>query len=156
MAVVILAIVVCFLVILKRLGLMPHFVFSWDLVWRIFVYILLLLGALTVAVKSWSIVVVVARLPRRWLVSPSANPIIDVVSTAALAVALYGIWKWKKWGAYLVLLRLAFTVALQIFVYRSLHWQLFRNYTGMENVLADLWGAVMWIIAFCLTWKHFT
>jgi len=110
---------------------------------------------LTVVLKTWSIVVVVAHLPTCWLVSPSATPIIAVVSTATLALALYGVWRWRKCGAYLVLLRLAFTVGVQVFVYRSLHWQLFRNYTGMENVIADWWGAFMWIIACSLTWKHF-
>ena len=111
---------------------------------------------LTVVVKTWSVVVVLAQLPPRWLVSPSANPVIDVFSTAVLVLALYGVWRWRKWGAYLVLLRLAFTVAVQVFVYRSLHWQLFRNYTGMENVLADCWGAFMWIIAFTLEWRRFS
>jgi hypothetical protein len=155
MAIVLLAIVVCSLLILHRLGVVPGFVFSWDLVWRIFIYILLLLGVLTVLVKTWSVVVVLARLPPRWLVSPSANPVIDVLSIAVLALALYGVWRWRKWGAWLILLRLAFTVTVQVFVYRSLHWQLFRNYTGVENLFADFSGAVVWIIAFTLTWKHF-
>lgn len=151
--------VVSSLVILHRLGFLPGFVFSWDLVGRIYIYILLLLGMLTVEVKTWSVVVVLAQLPPRWLVSPSANPVIDVFSTAVLVLALYGFGDggngWK-WGAYLVLLRLAFTVAVQVFVYRSLHWQLFRNYTGIENVLADFWGAFMWIIAFTLAWRRFS
>lgn len=155
MAIVLLAIVVCSLLILHKIGLMPRFAFSWDLVWRIFIYILLLLGILTVIVKTWSIVVVLAHLPKRWLVSPSANPILDIVSTAVLAIALYGIWRWRKWGAYLILLRLAFTAAVQILVYRSLHWQLYRGYTGTGNLFADFSGAFMWIIAFSLTWEHF-
>jgi predicted ferric reductase len=98
MAIVILAIVVFSLAILHSLGVLPRFVFSWDLVWRIFIYILLLLGVLTVMVKTWSIVVVLAHLPQRWLVSPSADPVIDIVSTVVLALALYGVWRWKKWG----------------------------------------------------------
>lgn len=156
MAIVFLAVVVSSLVILHRLGFLPGFDFSWDLVGRIFIYILLLLGMLTVVVKTWSVVVVLAQLPPRWLASPSANPVIDIFSTAVLVLALYGVWRWRKWGAYLILLRLAFTVAVQVFVYRSLHWQLFRNYTGMENVLADFWGAFMWIIAFTLAWRRFS
>ncbi|MGA8529162.1 MAG: hypothetical protein WB622_05565 [Acidobacteriaceae bacterium] len=127
MAIVLLAVVVGSLVILRRLGLMPRFVFSWDLVWRIFVYILLLLGVLTVIVKTWSIVVVLAHLPHRWLVSPSANPVIDAVSTAILAIAHYGVWRWRKWGAFLVLLHIALTVVVQAFVYRSLHWHSFAT-----------------------------
>lgn len=155
MAIVLLAIVVGLLMVLHKIGLLPRLVFSWDLVWRIFIFVLLLLGVLTVIVKTWSIVVVMAHLPQRWLVSPSASPAIDIVSTGVLAAALYGIWRWKKWGAYLVLLRLAFTAGVQIFVYRSYHRRLFRNYNGTENLFADLSGAIMWIIAFCLTWKHF-
>lgn len=110
---------------------------------------------LTIIVKTFSFVVVLAHFPHRWLISPSSNPAIDLASTAVLTLALYGIWRWKKWGAYLVLLRLAFTIAIQVFVYRSLHWQLFRHYTGTQNVVADVSGAVMWILAFSLTWKHF-
>lgn len=155
MAIILLALIVGSLVTLHRLGVLQRFNFSWDLVWRIFIRILLWLGVLTVAVKTWSIVVVLGHLPRRWMLSPSANPPIDILSTAVLALALYGIWRWRKWGAYLVLLRIAFTVVVQVFLYRSLQWHLFRNYTGSENVLADFSGAVMWIVAFCLTWKHF-
>lgn len=155
MAILLLVAVVCSLVVLHKLGLMPNFVFSWDLVWRIFIYILILLGVLTLVVKTWSIVVVLMHLPQRWLVSPSANPAVDGVSTAVLAIALYGIWRWRKWGAYLVLLRIAFTVTVQVFVYRSLKWRLFHNYSGTKNLIADFSGALMWIIAFSLTWKHF-
>jgi hypothetical protein len=155
MAILILIGVVCVLFLLHRLGFLLRFPLSWDLVRRIFLYILLLLGLLGFLSKAWSIVVSLEHLPPRWLISPSGNPIIDIVSTVTLGIALYGIWRWKKWGAYLVLVRLAFTIAIQLFVYRSLSWRLFHNYTGRENVFADLSGAVMWIIAFSLTWKHF-
>ncbi len=57
MAMALLAIVVCSLVITRKLGLVPDFVFSWDLVLRIVIYILFLLGVVTIMVKTWSIVV---------------------------------------------------------------------------------------------------
>ncbi len=125
------------------------------MVWRIFVYILLGLGVLGVLAKSWSIVVILAHLPTNWLISPSQNPFLDIISTVVYAAALYGIWRWKKWGAYLIFVRLAFTMSLQIFVYHSLGWQLAVGYTGTENLLADLSGAGLWLVAFLFTWKHF-
>lgn len=122
----------------------------------LFLDILLLLGLLGVLSKTWSIVVVVGHLSSSLLVSPSQNPLIDTVSTVALALALYGIWPGRKGGAYLVLARLAFTIAVQVFIYQSFSWQLFRNYTGEENAVADLIGGAMWLLAFSQTWRSFS
>jgi len=41
-----------------------------------------MLGGLAVVAKTWRIVDVLAHLPPRWLVSPSANPAIDIASAA--------------------------------------------------------------------------
>jgi hypothetical protein len=101
-------------------------------------------------------VVVLAHLPARLLVSPSRDPALDILSTVVLAVALVGIWRRKKWGAYLVLARLAFTIGLQVFVYRSLGWHLAQNYSGLDNVLADFSGAAMWLVAFAGAWRDFS
>jgi len=150
-----LIIVVASLVLLHRLGLLPRFSFSWDLVCRIFVYILLMLDGFAFLLKTWSIIVILAQLPGRWLVSPSADPAIDVVSTTALGIALYGVWRWRKWATYLVLIRLAFTMAVQLFVYPSPSWRLVHGYTNFESVFTDLSGVVLWTVAFSLTWEHF-
>ena len=155
MAILILAVVIGSLAALHEFGILERVPLSWDLVCRMFLYILLLLGVLAVVLKSWSIIVILAHLPRQWLVSPSGNPALDVISTALLALALYGIWRWRKWGAYLVLIRLALTIAIQVFIYRSGSWHLFHGYTGRDNVLADVSGAMMWIVGFSLTWRHF-
>ncbi len=151
----ILAGVMAALFILKRLGFLPRLIFSWDLTGRILIYILLAWGILGVISKTWSIIVVLAHLPSAWLVSPSANPVIDIISTIAYVAALYGIYRWTKWGAYLIFVRLAFTMVIQVFVYHSLGWQLVGNYTGLDNLLADLSGGVTWLIAFALPWKRF-
>ncbi len=151
-----LALVVGGLAILHRIGLLKNLSFSWDLIWRLFLYILLALGVIGFLTKIWSISVIIAHLPSRWLISPSRDPLIDLVSTVMLGIALYGIWRRKKWGAYLVFVRLAFTIAVQVFVYQSLSWQLIGDYTGLENISADLVGALMWLLAFALTWGHFT
>jgi hypothetical protein len=76
-------------------------------------------------------------------------------STIALALAIYGIWRRRKWGVYLVLARLAFTIGVQVLVYQLLHWKLVSNYTGLENVLSDLIGVAMWLLAFSRTWRQF-
>jgi hypothetical protein len=74
--------------------------------------------------------VVLAGLNSRSLISPSREPTIDIVSCLLLAAALYGIWRLKKWGAYLVLLRLGYTIVVQVVVYQSLSWQLIGSYSG--------------------------
>jgi hypothetical protein len=51
---------------------------------------------------------------------------------------------------------LAFTIFVQIFVYQSLSWQLVANYTGLDNVLSDIFGAAMWLLAFNRTWNDFS
>ncbi len=155
MALLILVAILGVLFLLHSLGFLPNFALSWDLVWKIFLNILLVLGAIGLSAKIWSIVVVLGHLDTGLLISPSRDPPIDITSTAVLALALYGIWRRRKWGAYLVFARLAFTIGVQIFVYHSLEWQLIRNYTGLENVSADLLGAAMWLLAFNRTWAHF-
>lgn len=156
MALILVVVVVGVMWLLGVAGVLPRFVWSRDRVGTIFLNILLLLGVLTVLVKAWSIVVIVGHLPSRYLVSPSQNPLLDAAETLILAIALWGIWKRRKWGAYLVLARLVLTMVVQVYVYRSLHWQLFHRYTGSMNVAADAWGMVMWIIAFAMTWNQFS
>ena len=143
------------LILLHRLGLLSRFSFSWDLVCRTFVYILLMLDGLAFLIKTWSIVAVLGELPERFLASPSANAAIDIVSTTALGVALYGVWRWRKWAACLVLIRLACTMAVQLFVYPSSSGRLLHGYTNLESVFMDLSGVVLWTAAFLLTWEHF-
>jgi len=150
-----LAIVVGTPALLHRLGWLSRFSFSWDLVARVFVYILLTLDALAFLLKAWSITVVLAQLPARWLVAPVGNPAIDVATTSALGIALLGIWRWKKWAAYLVLIRLAFTMAVPLSLSPSLSLRLLHDYTNLESVFADLSGVVLWTLAFSLTWERF-
>ena len=142
--------------VLQRIGLLPNVSLTRELVWTLFLDVLLLLGLLGLLSKAWSIAVVVGNLNTSLLVSPSQNPVIDTVSTVALGCALYGIWRRRKWGAYLVLARLVFTIAVQLVVYQSLGWQLFRGYSGTENVVADLIGGAMWLLAFSQTWSWFS
>lgn len=111
-----------------------------------------MLGVLGLLSKLWNIVVVLAHLNARLLISPSRDPLIDMLSSAGLALALYGVWRRRKWGAYLIFVRLAFTIVVQVFIYHSLNWRLTRGYTGRENVWADAMGAAMWLLAFWRTW----
>jgi hypothetical protein len=151
----ILVVVLGALALLHRLGLLPSFSFSWDLVARLFVYVLLVLEGLGFLLKTASIVVVLAELPVRWLVSPVGNPAIDGVSTAALGVAIYGVWRWKQWAAYLVLIRLALNMAIHLFIFPSLSLRIFHDYTNLESVFTDLSRVVLWTVAFSLTWERF-
>lgn len=155
MALLIALVVVGVLFLLHRLGFLRDLTLSWRLFWTVFLNVLLLFGLAAVAAKTWSIVVVLGHLDPRLLISPSRDPYIDIASTAVLALALYGVWRRHKWGAYLVLARLAFTVGVQVLVYHSLGWQLARSYTGAQNVAADLIGAAMWLLAFNRTWDQF-
>ncbi len=121
----------------------------------LFLDLLLLFGVIGLATKLGSIVIVLAHLNTHLLISPSSNPAIDIPSSVMLAVALLGIWRWKKWGAYLIFARLAFTIIVQLFIYHSLSWQLIGNYTGIENVIGDLLGVVLWFWAFSRKWSYF-
>jgi hypothetical protein len=140
----------------KRMGLAPRLILSWDLAWQILIYILLAFGVLGFLAKAWSIAVVLAHLPSTWLVSPSGDPGIDIVSTGMYGIALYGVFRWKKWGAYLIFVRLAFTICMQLFLYHSASWNLVAGYTGADNLFADLSGAFTWLLAFVLAWKRFS
>ncbi len=125
--------------------------------------ILLIFGVIGLLAKIWSIIVVLANLNMSWMISPSQNPLIDTVSTLILAVALYGIWQWKKWGAYLIFGRLAYTMFVQLFVYHSLGWQLislypgtgYGTYTGLFNIGTDIFAVFMWLLAFSRKWTYF-
>jgi hypothetical protein len=155
MALLILGLIVGGLFVLCRFRILPNLSLSWGLIWTIFLNILLVLGALGFVSKAWSIVVVLGHLNAKFLVSPSRDPVIDIASAAVLALALFGVWQRRKWGAYLIFIRLAFTIGVQVLVYHSLGWHLARNYTGADNVYADISGAVMWFLAFNRNWKHF-
>ena len=155
MALLTLGVIVAGLFCLHRFGFLPNLSLSWNLSWRIFLNILLVLGALGLVSKIWSIIVVVGHLDTKLLVSPSRDPFIDIASTIVLAFALYGVWRRRIWAVYLIFARLAFTIGVQVFVYHSLGWHLTRNYTGAENVYADLSGAVMWLLAFNRNWTYF-
>ncbi|MGH7141259.1 MAG: hypothetical protein ACREGH_01315 [Minisyncoccia bacterium] len=117
---------------------------------------MLALGVLGVLAKAWSIIVILAHLSPALLISPSQNFSLDIVSTIVYAVALWGIWRFKKWGAALVFVRLAFTIFLQLFIYHSLSWHLAAGYTGLDNLYADISGGLTWLIAFVWLWKYFT
>ena len=114
-----------------------------------------MLDGIAFLIKTWSLVAVLGELPERLLTSPSVNAAIDILSTTALGVALYGVWRWRKWAAYLVLIRLACVMAVQLFGYSSSSWRLFHGYTNLESVFTDLSGVVLWTAAFSLTWERF-
>ncbi len=120
-----------------------------------FLGVLLIFGVIGLATKIWSIIIVLAHLNTHLLISPSRDPALDITSSVMLAVALFGIWRWRKWGAYLIFVRLAFTIIVQLFICHSLNWQLIGNYTGIENVIGDLLGVVLWFWAFSRKWSYF-
>lgn len=155
MALLVALAIVGVLVLLRRLGFWPDVPPSWNLFWRIFLNVLWVLGVAAVVAKAWSIAVVAGHLDPRLLVSPSRDPFIDGISTAFLALALYGVWERRKWGAYLIFVRLVLTICIQVFVYHSLQWHLVRHYTGAQNLAADFVGVAMWLLAFNRTWDMF-
>jgi hypothetical protein len=55
-----------------------------------------------------------------------------------------------------VLLRLAYTIVVQVLVYQSLSWQLIGSYNGISNVAGHVLGAVLWVWAFSRKWSSFT
>jgi len=120
-----------------------------------FLNVLVVLGVIGLLTKLWSIVVIMAHLNSRLLISPSRDPLIDISSSVLLALALFGIWHLRKWGAYLVLIRLAYTVIVQLFLYHSLAMPLIGNYNGTQNVLGDVLGAALWLWAFSRKWSYF-
>lgn len=111
-------------------------------------------GVITIIAKVFSVIALVSR-HGNLIISPSGFPAIDLFSTALLVVALIGIWKWKKWGAYLVFIRLAFTMIVQFFIYQSLGAILIAGYNGTLNFLADIVGAGLWALALYRKWPYF-
>ncbi|HWE46747.1 MAG TPA: hypothetical protein VG407_12040 [Caulobacteraceae bacterium] len=155
MALPILALVVFCLFVLQRFGVLREHRLSWDLTWRIFLNILTTLGVVTVLVKLWSVAIVTYHLDNRILAAPTTDPPAAIASAVVLALGLIGVWRRRKWGAYVVLGRLVLVVALQAYAYRSLGWDLFRGWNGAENVTANLVSLMLWTWAFACTWKHF-
>jgi len=155
-ALLLLCVILILLFGLQRIGIGVKRQISWRMAGSIFLYILLALGVLGVIAKAWSIAVILLHLNPAWLVSPSQNPVLDILSTVIYAIALYGIWRRRKWGAYLIFVRLALTIFLQVYVYHSLHWQMTAGYTGLDNLYADFSGGATWLIAFYWMWAYFS
>ena len=109
---------------------------------------------LTVLVKVLSDVALVTNHPNLEI-SPSGSVPVDMVETGILVVAIIGVLRWKKWGFYLVLVRLAITVLVQLFLYQSLGQQLIAGYNGTTNVIDDFVGAALWIWAVYRKWSLF-
>ena len=120
-----------------------------------FIDVLLIIGVIGLLTKVWSIAVVLAHLNRNLMISPSRDPLVDLSSSALLALALFGIWRLRKWGAYLVILRLAYTILVQLLLYQSLGWGLIGSYNGAQNIIGDLLGAGLWLWAFSRKWSSF-
>ena len=120
----------------------------------IFLYFMIIFGVVTVLVKVFSVIALASK-HSNLIISPSGSPAIDLFSTALLVVALIGIWKWKKWGAYLVFIRLAFTMIVQFFIYQSLGLSLIAGYNGTFNFIADVAGAGLWVLALYRKWSYF-
>ena len=87
--------------------------------------------------------------------SPSGSIPLDMTETAILAVGLVGVLRWKKWGFYLVLIRLGITILVQLFLYQSLGQQLIGGYNGTTNVVFDFVGVAFWIVAVSRKWSYF-
>jgi hypothetical protein len=128
---------------------------TWDLTGRTLLDILTTLGALTAAVTFWSIGVVAFHLQDRTFFEPIRFAPLAILSSIVLALGLIGVWRRRKWGAWLVLAQLAFTAATQTFTYRALGWDMFRGLTGWVNVTGDVASLVLWVLALLWTWKHF-
>ncbi len=155
MALLVLLLIVAGLFVLQRFGSFRDYRITWDMTGRLFLNILTAFGVLTVVMKLWSVGVVAFHLDSRLMLSPTRYPPVDIASSVVLALGLIGVWRRRKWAAWVVIARLVFTIGLQLFIYRSLGWDLFRGYTGEDNALADIVGLLMWALAFAFTWKHF-
>ncbi len=62
----------------------------------LFLNLLLLFGLIGPLAKIWSIIVVIAYLNNSLMISPSKYPLIDILSSLPLAVALFGIWRMRN------------------------------------------------------------
>jgi hypothetical protein len=120
----------------------------------LFLTVVIAFEFLTVLVKVLSDVALVTNHPNLEI-SPSGSVPIDTVETGILVVAIIGVLRWKKWGFYLILVRLAITILVQLFLYQSLGQQLIAGYNGTENVIDDFVGAGLWIWAVYRKWSFF-
>ena len=128
---------------------------TWDITGQLFLNILTTLAVLTLAVTLWSVGVVAFHLQDRAIFAPMRFAPVAILSSIILALGLIGVWRRRKWGAWLVLAQLAFTAAMQVFTYRALGWDMFRGFTGWMNVSGDVASLVLWVLALLWTWKHF-
>ena len=103
----------------------------------------------------WSVGVVAFHLEDRAIFAPLRFAPLAILSSIVLALGLIGVWRRRKWGAWLVLAQMAFTAAVQVFTYRALGWDMFRGYAGWMNVSGEVASLAMWALALLWTWKHF-
>ena len=70
-----------------------------------------------------------------------------------LAVALFGIFKWKKWGVYLLFLGIIFGLLYNITVWYFVDWPL-----GIGGIIRSIGAAILWyfIIFVSKKWNSFS
>jgi hypothetical protein len=56
-----------------------------------------------------------------------------MAETAMLAIGLVEVLRWKRWGFYVVLVRLGITILVQLFVYNSLSQSLIAGYSNSSR-----------------------
>ena len=155
MALLVLLLIVGALFVLQRFGSFRDHPITWDLTWRIFLNVLIAIALLTMAVKLWGVGEAIFHLDTRVLVAPAREPPVDIASAMVLAFGLIGVWRRRKWSAWVVIGRLVVTIGLQVFIYRALGWDMVRGLDGWRNVTGDVADLLMWAWAFNRNWKHF-
>lgn len=77
---------------------------------------------------------------------------VSVLEFIPLIAALYGIWKWKKWGVY------SFIVYILISIFSTFIFDiLLKIYTGYAQyvILIDILEAAIWFWAISRKWSYF-
>ena len=120
----------------------------------IFLTVVILFHVLTVIVKVFSDMALVTG-NSSLEISPSGSVPIDLSESAILVAGIVGLLRWKRWGFYLILVRLAVTIAVQLFVYHSLGQNLIAGYNGTLNVIYDFAGAAIVSLAVYRKWSYF-
>lgn len=81
-------------------------------------------------------------------VVPSWYPMYLLVGVAVQAAGLYGLWIWKKWGAYAIFAWIAITLAAQLTVIKPV------QYGEFAYISTALMGG-LWFWAIHRKWKYF-
>jgi hypothetical protein len=78
--------------------------------------------------------------------------LVSALEFIPLIAALYGIWKWKKWGVYSLIVYILISI-LSTFIFDIL----LKIYTGYAQyvILIDIFEAAIWFWAISRKWSYF-